>query len=97
MVKITIAARNTCRAPKWSATQPLAGMNTERLIRYEVSATLICSGGAWKLRAIAGSAVAITVESRFCINKAVAIITAISRMRPSDITGSASASTITRG
>ncbi len=32
-VKTRMAARNTRRAPKWSATQPLAGMNTERLMR----------------------------------------------------------------
>ena len=32
-VKTIIAARNTRRAPKWSATQPLAGMNTDRLMR----------------------------------------------------------------
>ena len=32
-VKMMMAPRNTCRAPKWSATQPEAGMKTERLIR----------------------------------------------------------------
>jgi hypothetical protein len=32
-VKITMAARNTLRAPKRSATQPLIGMNTARLKR----------------------------------------------------------------
>ena len=33
IVKITMAARNTVRAPKRSATQPLMGMNTARLKR----------------------------------------------------------------
>jgi hypothetical protein len=32
-VKTMIAARNTWRAPKRSATQPLIGMNTARLNR----------------------------------------------------------------
>ena len=43
-VKITIAARNTLRAPKRSAIQPLAGMNTARLSKYDVSATFIRTG-----------------------------------------------------
>ena len=32
-VKMTMAARNTARLPRRSATQPLTGMNTDRLIR----------------------------------------------------------------
>ncbi len=68
------------RLPNRSAAQPLAGINTDRLIKYEVRATLICSGSAWKLFAIAGRPVAITVESRFCMNKALATITAVSRI-----------------
>ncbi len=44
MVNTTIAARNTCLVPNRSAIQPLAGMNTVRLSRYEVSATFIRTG-----------------------------------------------------
>ena len=43
-VNTMIAARNTVRVPKRSAIQPLAGMNTVRLSRYEVSATFIRTG-----------------------------------------------------
>ena len=44
MVNTRIAALNTLRVPYRSATQPLAGMNTVRLSRYEVSATFMRTG-----------------------------------------------------
>jgi hypothetical protein len=40
---------------------------------------------------MAGSAVLTTVESRFCMNNATAMMIAVRRMRDSDISGSASA------
>src|ERR1039458_195341 len=40
----------------------------------------MCTGSAPNARAMVGSAVAITVESRFCMNSAQATITAVSRV-----------------
>src|SRR5579875_1202738 len=40
----------------------------------------MCTGSTRKARAMVGSAVAITVESRFCMNNAVATISAVSRV-----------------
>src|SRR5579875_3675347 len=70
MVKITIAARKMSRAPKRSATQALTGMNTARLSRYDVIARLSLIGSSCNERAIAGSAVVITVESSSSMNRA---------------------------
>jgi hypothetical protein len=41
----------------------------------------MCTGSAPNAFAIVGSAVAITVESRFCMNSAQATITAVWRVR----------------
>src|SRR4051794_345487 len=73
-MKTAIAIRNTCRAPNRSAIQPLAGMNTARLRRYDEIARLRRIGFSPSDRAIAGKAVASTVESRFSMNSAVATI-----------------------
>ncbi len=78
-VNTAMAPPNTCRAPKRSAIQPLAGMNMDRLTRYEVSATFMWTGSAPNARAIAGSAVETTVPSRFCMNRAQATISAVRR------------------
>ena len=43
-VKMQIATRKTLRAPYRSAIHPLAGMNTARLSKYDVSATFIRTG-----------------------------------------------------
>ena len=75
-----IAARNTLRAPKRSAVQPLAGMNTASESRYEVTASLSASGLVPISAAIAGSDVAITVESRFSMNRAHATISGTRRL-----------------
>ena len=56
------AMENTARAPKRSAVQPLAGMNTASDSRYEVIASFSVSGLVPISAAIAGSEVAITVE-----------------------------------
>ena len=82
MVNTAMAARNTVRVPYRSAIQPLAGMNTARLSKYEVSATFMRTGSTPNTCAMVGSAVAITVESRFCMNSAQATITAVRRVRP---------------
>src|SRR5436189_5334322 len=49
-------------------------MNTARLTRYDVSASLSASGGSPTSAAIAGSEVVITVESMFSMNSAQATI-----------------------
>src|SRR6266581_1697743 len=64
----TMALANTVRDPRRSATQPLIGMNTARPTRYEVSASLSASGLSPISTAMAGSDVAITVESMFSMN-----------------------------
>src|SRR5689334_25025173 len=77
----TIAAANTLRDPKRSATQPLIGMNTARLTRYDVSASLSASGFSPMSAAIAGSDVVITVESMFSMNSAQATISGMRTAR----------------
>ena len=42
----------------------------------------MCTGSAPNAFAMVGSAVAMTVESRFCMNIAQATITAVRRVRP---------------
>ena len=64
-----MAMRKTLRAPKRSAIQPLAGMKMASASRYEVTASFSASGLVPSARAIAGSDVAITVESMFSMNK----------------------------
>src|SRR6202140_3263539 len=73
------ARENTRRAPKRSAVQPLAGMNTASDKRYEVMASFSVSGLVPISAAIAGSDVAITVESMFSMNRAVATMSGIRR------------------
>ena len=67
-----IAPRNTVRAPKRSAVQPLTGMNTASESRYEVTASLRARGLVPMSAAMAGSEVAMTVESMFSMNRATA-------------------------
>src|SRR5260370_26338646 len=78
-MKTPMAIANTMRAPKRSAVQPLAGMNTARDSKYDVMASLSVSGLVPMSAAIAGSEVAITVESMFSMNRAVATISGIRR------------------
>src|SRR3981189_3129086 len=78
-MKTAMATENTMRAPKRSAVQPLAGMNTASDSRYEVMASFSVSGLAPMSAAIAGSEVAITVESMFSMNRAVATMSGIRR------------------
>src|ERR1700687_1616104 len=76
----TATARlNTMRAPKRSAVQPLAGINTASDSRYEVIASFSVSGLVPISAAIAGSEVAMTVESMFSMNRAVATMSGIRR------------------
>src|SRR6516225_2813011 len=65
-----MATVNTVRDPYRSATQPLIGMKTARLTRYEVSASLSASGLSPISAAIAGNDVVMTVESMFSMNSA---------------------------
>ncbi len=78
-MKTATARLNTMRAPKRSAVQPLAGMNTASDNRYEVMASFNVSGLVPISAAIAGSEVAITVESMFSMNRAVATMSGIRR------------------
>src|ERR1700692_4759508 len=78
-IKTPTAIENTIRAPKRSAVQPLAGINTASDSRYEVMASFSVSGLAPISAAIAGSEVAITVESMFSMNRAVATMSGIRR------------------
>src|SRR3989440_11959030 len=81
------AIENPARAPNRSAVQPLAGMNTASDSRYEVIASFRVSGLLPISAAIAGSEVAITVESMFSMNKAVATMSGIRRSLVIDIRG----------
>src|SRR5882762_192648 len=78
-MKTAMAVENTARAPKRSAVQPLAGMNTASDSRYEVMASLCVRGLVPMSAAIAGSEVAMTVESIFSMNSAVATMSGIRR------------------
>src|SRR5882724_3143007 len=89
-MKTAIAIENTARAPKRSAVQPLAGMNTASDSRYEVIASFNVSGLVPISAAIAGSEVAITVESMFSMNRAVATMSGIRRSLFIEIRGRAS-------
>src|SRR6478735_5554439 len=82
-----IARLNTMRAPNRSAVQPLAGMNTASDNRYEVIASFKVSGLVPISAAIAGSEVAITVESMFSMNRAVATMSGIRRSLFMEIRG----------
>src|SRR6185295_13733730 len=75
-----IAARNTVRAPNRSAVQPLAGIKIASDNRYDVTASLSASGLVPISAAIAGSEVAITVESMFSMNSATATISGTMRL-----------------
>src|SRR6267378_2576177 len=78
-MKTAMATENTMRAPKRSAVQPLAGINIASDSRYEVMASFSVSGLVPISAAIAGSEVAITVESMFSMNRAVATMSGIRR------------------
>src|SRR6267154_4322867 len=86
-MKTAMAMENTMRAPNRSAVQPLAGMNTASDSRYEVMASFSVSGLAPISAAIAGSEVAITVESMFSMNRAVATMSGIRRSLVIEIRG----------
>ena len=93
-MKTAMAIENTMRAPKRSAVQPLAGMKTASDSRYEVMASFSVSGLVPMSAAIAGSEVAMTVESMFSMNRAVATMSGIRRslfieIRREDAGGSA--------
>src|ERR1700737_2150766 len=79
IMKTATAIENTMRAPKRSAVQPLAGMNTASDSRYEGMASFNVSGLVRVSAAIAGSEVAMTVESMFSMNRAVATMSGIRR------------------
>ena len=77
--KTMIAPMNVRRAPTLSATQPLIGMKTASAIRYVVIANFKAIGLVPRSTAIIGNEVAITVESMFSMNSAVATIKGRSR------------------
>ena len=71
-VKVISAAANTVLDPNRSATQPLTGMNTANDSIYAVMPRLTSLGPTPKVLAICGSAVAITVVSKYSMKKAAA-------------------------
>src|SRR5476649_1541468 len=79
IMNTAMAIENTARAPKRSAVQPLAGMKTASDSKYEVMASFRVSGLVPISAAIAGSDVAMTVESMFSMNRAVATMSGIRR------------------
>ena len=95
-MKTAIAARNTVRAPKRSAVQPLTGMKTASDRRYEVTASLSVSGLVPISAAIAGSEVAITVESMFSMNRATATISGTMRLAGMECRGGPSGGALRR-
>jgi hypothetical protein len=86
-MKTAMAIEKTARAPKRSAVQPLAGMNMASDSKYEVMASFSVSGLVPMSAAIAGSEVAITVESMFSMNRAVATMSGIRRSLFMEIRG----------
>src|SRR5271154_104500 len=70
VVKMMIAVRKTVRAPNRSAIQPLIGMKTARLNRYEVIARLSLIGSSPSDLAIAGRAGEMTDESSISMKSA---------------------------
>src|SRR5215212_1462127 len=78
-MKTATARLNTIRAPKRSAVHPLAGIKTASDNRYDVIASFRVSGLVPMSAAIAGSEVAMTVESMFSMNRAVATMRGIRR------------------
>lgn len=81
-VNVAMAHMKTRRAPKRSATQPLAGMNTVSATRYAVIALDRCTGSTFRSRAIDGMAVATIVPSMFCMKSALATTAAVMRKFP---------------
>src|SRR6202046_65436 len=70
VVKIRIAVRKTVRAPNRSAIQPLIGMKTARLSKYDVIARFSLIGSSPSDLAIAGRAVEMTVASSISMKSA---------------------------
>ena len=73
-VKMMMASRKMVRAPNLSATQPDTGRKAASDSMKEVIARCRRRGVSPSDRAMAGSAVANAVESRFCMNRAQATI-----------------------
>ena len=68
---------NTVREPKRSATQPPIGMKTARVSIYAVMPMLTATAVTSNVLAMCGSAVAMTVVSRFSMKYALATINAM--------------------
>ena len=73
-VKMMMASRKMVRAPNLSATQPDTGRKAASDSMKEVMMRCSRRGVSPSDRAMAGSAVANAVESRFCMNRAQATI-----------------------
>lgn len=76
-----MAKLNTNLAPNLSATQPLIGIKTASTSMYILIPILRSIAVLLKVTAIWGSAVAITVASKFSIKKVTATSKAISKLR----------------
>jgi hypothetical protein len=73
-VNVKSASAKILRAPNLSANQPLTGMNTANVRMYVVIARFSLTGVVSRLRAMAGIAVVMMVESSCSIRKAMATI-----------------------
>jgi len=71
-------------APKRSAIQPEIGMKMASETKYAVSASFSAIGLVPMSAAMAGSDVAITVESMFSMNKATARMSGVMRSNSGD-------------
>ena len=77
--KTAMARRKMLVAPKRSAIQPEIGMKMASDTKYDVSASFRAIGLVPMSAAMAGSEVAITVESMFSMNKATARMSGVMR------------------
>ena len=68
-----------CLAPNRSDIQPLTGMKIASATRYEVTASFSATGDVPMSAAIAGSEVAMTVESICSMNSATARMSGVTR------------------
>jgi len=82
---MTIAVRNTGRAPQRAASQPLSGMNTASVTMYAAMTSPTEVEATWRASPIRGAAVVTIVPSRFSMKKQPATSKAVLRRRRSVI------------
>ena len=80
----TIAAMNTLRVPRRSASQPDAGISIATVSAYDTTTACMRSGDSPRLAAIDGSAVLTMVVSSICMNTAIATSHSMGRSEGGD-------------